>query len=179
MYLSHASPLQNVALPRPIRKVSCDSMGQTWYERARQRMAELGLKQPDLMKPLGVETRGAVGHYLRGRRHPDPQQLAALARVLHWSLDELLLGTPALEAREPAALYVTNEELLAQCMRFVDRLLADMRYPKRHPIRAEPIRADLVANVYRLALEEYGGKLDADGLQREIRDKIRLLAKVA
>lgn len=53
-------------------------------------MRELSIKQADLIRPLGVATRGAVGHYLSGRRDPSPEQLAALAAVLRLSLSDLM-----------------------------------------------------------------------------------------
>jgi SOS-response transcriptional repressor LexA len=76
-----------------------ETMQNTWYERAKARMEELGLKQRDLIDVFGVETRGAVGHYLSGRRKPKPDQLAALAAKLEWSLDRLMYGreNPRLE----------------------------------------------------------------------------------
>lgn len=64
----------------------------TWRDRARRRLKELGLTQDDLMEPLDVSTRGAVGHYLSGRRKPSIEQAAALARALQMSLDELVFG---------------------------------------------------------------------------------------
>lgn len=69
-------------------------MTDTWYDRAKRKMRELGLTQEDLKKPLGVKTRGAVGHYLTGRRDPSPQQLQELAAKLKINVDELLRGTP-------------------------------------------------------------------------------------
>ena len=67
-------------------------MAETWIERARARMDELGLAQNDLMETLGVNTRGAVGHYLTGRREPSIKQLAALASRLGMPPGELIFG---------------------------------------------------------------------------------------
>lgn len=39
-----------------------------WAAGAKARMKTLGLTQEDLCETLGVETRGAVGHYFNGRR---------------------------------------------------------------------------------------------------------------
>lgn len=179
MYLSNASQIQNVALSHAIQKVSCNAMAQTWYDRARARMAELQLTQADLMKPLEVDTRGAVGHYLTGRRHPDPHQLIALAKVLKMSLDELLLGIPMHQANEPPSMYVADEALLAECMRMVDRLIGAMRYPRKSKIWSEAYRSELVADLYRVAQEKFRGKLNDPALERELKEKIRLLTKVA
>jgi len=55
-------------------------------------MAELGLNQNDLIEALGVQTRGAVGHYMTGRRDPSMSQMISLARVLRMSLDDLVYG---------------------------------------------------------------------------------------
>lgn len=61
----------------------------TWVKRAQGRMRDLGLRQEDLKETLGVKTRGAVGHYFRGRRQLSAQQIAALAGKLGMSIDEL------------------------------------------------------------------------------------------
>lgn len=70
-------------------------MTETWIDRTRRRMAELGVTQADLMEPLGVNTRGAVGHYMTGRREPSLAQFAALAERLGMTTDELLLRAPS------------------------------------------------------------------------------------
>lgn len=61
-----------------------------WFERAKERMQEIGVTQESLKDILGVETRGAVGHYLSGRRDPTPAQLSALAKKLRMSMDEMM-----------------------------------------------------------------------------------------
>ena len=71
-------------------------------------MKEKGLKQDDLIPVFGVKTRGAVGHYLTGRREPNGDQLKALADKLNHSLDWLLTGKgqiirPALPSPESNA----------------------------------------------------------------------------
>ena len=65
---------------------------ETWRDRARQRMSDLGLKQIDLIEPLGVKTRGAVGHYLNGRNDITSDQAVILADVLRCSVQWLLTG---------------------------------------------------------------------------------------
>lgn len=61
-----------------------------WYEKAKRLMTIKKIRQEDLINVFGVTTRGAVGHYLTGRRQPDPDQMKALADKLGCSLDELL-----------------------------------------------------------------------------------------
>jgi len=63
-----------------------------WYERAKNRLKDQGLTQEDIIAPLNVTTRGAVGHYLNGRREPSQKQLLALCKKLDCSLDWLLTG---------------------------------------------------------------------------------------
>lgn len=75
-----------------------------WYDRAKKRMRELEITQLDLLKVFGVETRGAIGHYLSGRRDPAPTVFPALADTLSMSLDELLRGKPALSGPERSLL---------------------------------------------------------------------------
>ena len=74
-----------------------------WNERARRRLTDLGLVQEDLCQPLRVQTSGAVGHYLCGRRQPTPAQLVALARTLRCSLDWLMTGIGSDEVDYPVS----------------------------------------------------------------------------
>ncbi|MGR9117667.1 MAG: helix-turn-helix domain-containing protein [Gammaproteobacteria bacterium] len=48
------------------------------------------IRQEDLLEVFGVTTRGAVGHYLTGRRQPTPDQIKALAAHLGCTIDDLL-----------------------------------------------------------------------------------------
>lgn len=72
----------------------------TWHARAKRRMQDLGVTQMDLLSVFDVTTRGAVGHYLNGRRDPSPSVLTNLADKLDMSLDELLRGRSALTPKE-------------------------------------------------------------------------------
>lgn len=67
-------------------------MSEAWMDRAKKLMDRSGKKQKDLQKALGV-TRGAVGHYLSGRREPSVEQFAAIARELDTSVEWLLNGS--------------------------------------------------------------------------------------
>lgn len=178
MYLHCASRIQDVALQVGIQRVSFLTMDDTWYERAKKRMSELNppVTQEDLKNPLGVETRGAVGHYLTGRRHPSPQQLLALANRLRVSVDWLLTGEDLHPiAAEPETPYgMKDEDLLARCMVLVDDILTEFRYPKKHPIWDEKYRSQLAAHAYRMALKQEG-EINAG----DLREKIRLVAKMA
>ncbi len=66
-----------------------------WFTRAARQMKVLGITQEDLMPLFKVTTRGAVGHYLTGRRDPPISVLVALADRLDLSLDDLLRGGPS------------------------------------------------------------------------------------
>lgn len=65
-----------------------------WYERAKAHMklCDPPVTQEDLIRLFGVTTRGAVGHYLNGRRDPSPAVMVKLADRLGLTLDELLRG---------------------------------------------------------------------------------------
>jgi transcriptional regulator with XRE-family HTH domain len=80
-----------VAVKFLLQLVSSPRM-EPWFVRAKRRMKLKGIRQQDVMKALGVTTRGGVGHYLTGRRQVDPEQLIALADVLDCRLDWLLKG---------------------------------------------------------------------------------------
>lgn len=60
-----------------------------WYDIANQRMRELALTHQDLATALSV-SRGAVGHYLNGRREPTIAQLRNIAALLGVTVAELL-----------------------------------------------------------------------------------------
>ncbi|MGP9834237.1 XRE family transcriptional regulator [Marinobacter sp. NSM] len=65
---------------------------ENWQDRVRSVMREKGVTQDRLTSVLGVSTRGAVGHYLSGRREPSASQLKALAEFLDVDIDWLLTG---------------------------------------------------------------------------------------
>ena len=65
---------------------------ETWQDRVRSVMKEQGITQDALTYVLGVSTRGAVGHYLSGRREPSAAQLQSLAKFLKVNLNWLLTG---------------------------------------------------------------------------------------
>jgi transcriptional regulator with XRE-family HTH domain len=140
-------------------------------------MLVLGLTQDDLRKPLKVKTRGAVGHYLSGRRDPNPEQLIAMAGCLKVSLDELLMGSQHAPGEIDAAKSTASidESLLALCLQEVERLFNDLLYPKQHPIRSEHSRSHIVAHAYARALQE-NGHITPD-LRQELQEKIRMLAR--
>ncbi len=68
-----------------------------WYKFAKGLMADKKIKQDDLVSVFGVKTRGAVGHYLSGRRSPSAEQLMSLATKLGVTMDELMSGEHAPE----------------------------------------------------------------------------------
>jgi transcriptional regulator with XRE-family HTH domain len=75
-----------------------------WYEKAKRLMKQKGIKQKDLIGPLGVKTRGCVGHYLTGRRDLDACQLKVIADLLECSLDDLM----GEEELDPVKLKINN-----------------------------------------------------------------------
>ena len=87
MYPSIASEITNCVVDSPdVKRIICYMK---WYEFAKQLMKEQGLKQADLMPVFDVATRGAVGHYLSGRRSVTAEQFKALADRLGVSMDDL------------------------------------------------------------------------------------------
>ena len=61
-----------------------------WLDNLKHAIVQQGLTQNDLTAPLGVSTRGAVGHYLNGRRELSIEQFSALCRVLKTTPDKIL-----------------------------------------------------------------------------------------
>ncbi len=58
-----------------------------WHINAKNIIQQQGVLQKELVPVLGVKTVGAVGHYLRGKRQPTPQQLKNLADHLGVKVD--------------------------------------------------------------------------------------------
>ncbi|EAZ97298.1 helix-turn-helix domain-containing protein [Marinobacter sp. ELB17] len=74
-------------------RLNPDSTGtETWYARAKLEMERKSITQESLTSILGVATRGAVGHYLSGRRDPSPQQLVDLSGALDVNVGWLMTG---------------------------------------------------------------------------------------
>src|SRR5436190_24403025 len=67
----------------------------SWKTRIKSRMKELGLTQEELANKMGI-TRGAVTHYLAGRRVPPLNQFQKLAHVLKVDPAWLQYGVTAL-----------------------------------------------------------------------------------
>ncbi len=121
---------------------------QTWQHRALERMKKLNLIQADLMKPLGVKTRGAVGHYLSGRRPISALQMATLAQTLQMSIDELINGTrdgeisktgpaPSVSDFDATAVHIPSEQfrrvpVVGTASLGMDGYWTDMDYPAGH-----------------------------------------------
>ena len=96
-----------------------------WIINVRRRMRELDVRQLDLMPVLGVTTRGAVGHYLTGRRDLTGDQMHALAQFLGMTVEELQ-GAPA--AAVPAAAHRLSPDELA----LVEKYRASDESARRH-----------------------------------------------
>lgn len=70
-------------------------------------MRLLGIPQEKLAKNLGC-TRGAIGHYLSGRRNPTFEQLDKIAHLLNVNPAWLLYGSTEEGIREDNAKYTAN-----------------------------------------------------------------------
>ena len=70
-----------------------------WMHRAKQRMERGEISQRDLARALEC-TRGAIGHYLAGRRRPSLQQLDVIARALRVEPAWLVYGVGPVHIRE-------------------------------------------------------------------------------
>lgn len=66
-------------------------MTETWMDRAKNQMQRLSIHQEGLAANLGC-TRGAIGHYLSGRRKPTLEQLDKIAQLLNVNPAWLLYG---------------------------------------------------------------------------------------
>lgn len=96
MYLTSAIGTKRVVEAEDTSRI-ITGMGRTWHSRAKERMKEVGVTQEGLKKALGVTTRGAVGHYLSGRREPSIEQLIALAKTLRCTVNWLIEGVDTIQ----------------------------------------------------------------------------------
>ena len=81
-------------------------MTESWMDRARSQMQRLSIPQEKLAMDLGC-TRGAVGHYLSGRRNPTLKQLDKIAQLLKVKPAWLLYGLSAESIQEEHAKYTS------------------------------------------------------------------------
>lgn len=73
-----------------VKDSSENSTTPEWCNWVKNRMKEIGVAQYELIEPLGVSTRGAIGHYLSGRREMSPEQLLSLAKELKCTVSDIL-----------------------------------------------------------------------------------------
>lgn len=107
--LSNADTQRSVDRNDTLRIISL--MSDAWIDRAKAQMAAHGISHQALANALGC-TRGAVGHYLSGRREASLKQLSRIARALHVDLSWLLHGNGSGAVQEPAAAYSGRDLLI-------------------------------------------------------------------
>lgn len=86
-------------------------MDNNWMNRARARMRDKKISQDQLAQSLEC-TRGAISHYLAGRRIPNLHQLESIAAYLGVHPSWLLYGIETGEVHELAASYKTGIPLI-------------------------------------------------------------------
>jgi transcriptional regulator with XRE-family HTH domain len=79
-----------------------------WYDVVKGLMVDKKIRQDDLISVFGVKTRGAVGHYLSGRRKPSAEQLKALADRFGLTLDDLMDETATGQGEKAAGRIEAN-----------------------------------------------------------------------
>lgn len=93
------------------KNTACILANMEWYKKAKRLMNAKKIKQEDLIDTFGVTTRGAVGHYLTGRRQPDPAQMKALANRLGCTIDDLMTDSEPDPMQEQIARIIRTAEL--------------------------------------------------------------------
>lgn len=78
-----------------------------WFDRAKERMKLAGVSQEKIADVLGC-TRGAVGHYLSGRRNPTLSQLETIAGLLQLDPGWLVFGTRLDGVKDAPAEYLVE-----------------------------------------------------------------------
>lgn len=118
-----------------------------WYDRCREEMVHAGIHQEDLMPVFQVTTRGAVGHYLTGRRNPSAMQILAVAKRLGVTVEWLLTGEdpkhPAGATAEHNADYQKSDTATKE---LIDTILNSDRQGRLSPVTADILR-QLVATL--------------------------------
>lgn len=102
-------------------------------------MACKKITQEDLAPIFGKKTRGAVGHYFRGRRQPDINQMIALAKFLGVTLSQLVGEIPLApdsEAKREAERLIAeidpaNLPVLMGALRGIASQLSQQTSPKK------------------------------------------------
>lgn len=83
------------------------SMNDSWMDRAKMLMLTRGFSQEQVAASLSC-TRGAVGHYLSGRRTPSLDQLQRLAEALETDPAWLVFGTDNAGVGDTGAVYTNT-----------------------------------------------------------------------
>lgn len=87
--LNYYLPMKKMTDQQPVKP--------KWAYIAESVMSARKITQEDLLPVFGKKTRGAIGHYFRGRRQPDINQMIALAKFLKLTLSELVGEIPLAE----------------------------------------------------------------------------------
>jgi len=124
--------------------------GMKWYEKAKRLMKAEKIKQDQLLTVFNVATRGAVGHYLTGRRQPDPMQMKSLAEKLGCSLDDLLSDDDNVDAAQAQIRQVMRA--VSDAMSLSGRKFTDA---ERMSIYRVGFAAGLDLNITQAQLTEY------------------------
>ena len=85
-------------------------MSDNWKERLKTLLKQRKLSQEKLANSIGT-TRGAIGHYLSGRRIPSLSQIEAIANSLNVHPAWLLFGQQPSEIREQSVEYAREHHL--------------------------------------------------------------------
>lgn len=115
-----------------------------WFERAKERMIEVGITQTALADRLAISS-GALSHYLLGRRDPPVDLIPRIAQELGCSTDFLLIGEVAVaRAAQPVRL---NPAMLAEAVNALTVVF------NRRGLSFDPVaNADVLAAAYELRL---------------------------
>lgn len=90
-----------------------------WALIAKSLMAEQGIIQEDLKDVFDVGSRGAVGHYLKGRRQPSIEHIVRLAKRLGVTTSELVGEIPLADSRYKQEILQLSQEVGAENMPLV------------------------------------------------------------
>lgn len=147
-----ATPDLDIGLPKSESESDRDIY---WLDNLKREIDRQRLTQNDLTAPLGVSTRGAVGHYLNERRQLSIEQFSALCRLLKTTPDKIL-GFTADDGTQALQLDVSEltQKLLhryrkkaQECTERLMKLRAENRGLKRKGPEAEARRQQVLSEI--------------------------------
>ena len=113
---------------------------QTFGERLKKRMDDLGLKAPDVARALEIKNRQTVNSWTKGISKPHADDLLRLAQLLETTVDYLLAGDEPKPYQIPASQMLIAREEYVEYMTLKNKALQEQNTQQEAEI--ERLRKD-------------------------------------